>query len=188
MALVTDIVRSHGRPREVFGAILKRGVDDKTGFFFLIIALVMGFVSQLPGVSRRANLPDPALEAAIAQERDDVRPIQGAEVPEDMVDAKFAALMSAELMVWLFILPLVFYGLAMVGHFAARALGGAPSTVASRVAMFWALLVATPLKLLHGLVFGMIGPGPALTLVGLLWLVLFMWTWTSNLRVAGWDQ
>jgi len=52
------------------------------------------------------------------------------------------------------------------------------------LALFWALLVATPLKLLHGLVLGLIGSGPGLTLVGALWFALLMWNWTINLRVA----
>ncbi len=187
MALVTDIVGSYRRPRPVFSGLLARGADDKTGLVFLLLAMALGFVSQLPGVSRRANLPDPVLEAAISAERDDVRPIEGVEVPEAMVDAKFSALMSAEIMVWFLILPLVFYGVAMLGHVVAKLFGGAPDTTASRLALFWALLVAVPLKLFHGLVFGMIGPGPALTAVGFLWFVVLMWNWSMNLRVAGWE-
>ncbi len=185
MALVNDIVRSYRRPRPVFGGLLARGADDKTGLVFLLLAMALGFVSQLPGVSRRANTPDPELDAAIIAERDDVRPIEGVEVPEGLVDAKFQALMSAEIMVWFLILPLVFYGVAMLGHLAMRAFGRKPDTTASRLALFWALVVAAPLKLLHGLVLGMIGPGSSLTLVGFIWFAVLMWNWTANLRVAG---
>ena len=188
MALVNDIVRSYRRPRPVFGGLLARGADDKLGLVFLLIAMGLGFVSQLPGVSRRANTPDPELDAAMIAERDDVRPIEGVEVPEGLVEAKFQAFMSAELMVWFLILPLVFYGVAMLGHLVAKLFGGRPDTTASRLALFWALLVAAPLKLLHGLVFGMIGPGPSLTLVGVLWFAVLMWNWTMNLRVAGWER
>jgi hypothetical protein len=186
MALVPDIVGSYRRPRPVFSGLLARGADDKTGLMFLMLAMAMGFVSQLPGVSRRANLPDPELEAAIAAERNEVRPIEGVEVPAGMIDAKFDALLSAEIMVWFLILPLVFYGVAMVGHLVARMLGGKPDGTASRLALFWALVVAVPMKLFHGLVFGMIGPGPALSLVGFLWFAVLMWNWSMNLRVAGW--
>ena len=38
--------------------------------------------------------------------------------------------------------------------------------------------------LLHGLVAGFIGPGPALQLVGALWLGVFLWFWISCLRLA----
>ncbi len=187
MALVNDITGSYRRPRSVFAGLLARGADDKTGLVFLLLAMALGFVSELPGVSRDANLPNPELEAAIAAERDDVRPIEGVEVPEAMVDAKFSALLSAEIMVWFLILPLVFYGVAMVGHLVAKLFGGKPDTTASRLALFWALVVAVPLKLFHGLVGGMIGPGPALTAVGFLWFALLMWNWSMNLRVAGWE-
>lgn len=184
MPLVNDIVHSYRRPRVVFGGLLVRGADEKTGLVFLLLAMALGFVSQLPGVARRANTPDAELDAAIIEERDDVRPIEGVEVPDALVDAKFQALVSAEIMIWFLILPLVFYGVAMLGHVVMRALGRRPNTVASRLALFWALVVAAPLKLFHGLVFGMIGPGPALTIAGFLWFAVLMWVWTANLRVA----
>ncbi|MBF9042039.1 hypothetical protein HKCCE4037_01765 [Rhodobacterales bacterium HKCCE4037] len=187
MALVNDIAGAYRRPRPVFAGLLARGVDDKTGLVFLLLAMGLGFLSQLPGVSRRANLPDPELDAAILAERADVRPIEGVEVPDALVDAKFSAFLSAEIMVWFLILPLVFYGVAMVGHLVVRLLGGRPDGTASRLALFWALLVAVPLKLLHGLTFGMLGPGIEVTLVGVLWFAILMWNWSMNLRVAGWE-
>ena len=51
-----------------------------------------------------------------------------------------------------------------------------------------ALLVATPLMLAHGLFAVMIGPGPALTLVGFVWLLVFLWVWSGNLREVGWGR
>jgi len=184
MALVNDIARSYRRPGSVFDGLLSRGADDKTGLVFLLLAMALGFVSQLPGVSRRANTPDPELDAAIFAEREDVRPIEGVEVPEALVDAKFQLFLSSELTIWFLILPLAFYGLAMLGHLALRALGLRPDSTHSRLALFWALVVAVPLKLLHGLVLGMIGPGPSLTLVGFLWFALLVWIWGVNLRVV----
>lgn len=184
MPLVTDIVRSYRSPRPVFNGLLSRGADDKSGLVFLMLAMGIGFVSQLPGVARRANTRDPELDAAIMAERGDVRPIEGTEVPAGLVDAKFQLFISSELTIWFLILPLALYGVAMLGHLALRVLGQKPDTTASRLALFWALLVATPLKLLHGLVLGFIGTGPALTLVGAMWFVVLMWNWTMNLRAA----
>lgn len=184
MPLVNDIVRSYRSPRSVFDGLLARGADDKTGLVFLMLAMGIGFVSQLPGVARRANTADPELDAAIIAERDDVRPIEGTEVPEGLIDAKFQLFLSGELTIWFLILPLTFYGLAMLGHLVMRLLGRKPNSVASRLALFWALLVATPIKLLHGLTLGFIGTGPALTLVGALWFGLLMWNWSLNLRTA----
>jgi len=184
VALVNDIIRSYRRPQAVFDGLLGRGADEKTGLVFLMLAMGIGFVSQLPSVSRRANTADPELDAAILAERADVRPIEGTEVPEGLVDAKFQLFMSSELVIWFLVLPLVLYGVAMLGHWAMRLLGKRPDSTASRLALFWALLVATPAKLLHGLVAGFIGAGPALTLVGAIWFALLMWNWTMNLRTA----
>jgi hypothetical protein len=38
--------------------------------------------------------------------------------------------------------------------------------------------------LLNGLVAGFIGPGTALSLVGLVWLCVYLWFSTTGLRVA----
>ncbi|MBF9029669.1 YIP1 family protein [Rhodobacterales bacterium HKCCE3408] len=185
MAVTTDILASYRRPRRVFAGIRARGGGERLALVYLMAAMVLGFVSQLPSVQRRSILPAPELEAAIRAESADVRPIEGLDVPANMVDAKFQALMSAELVVWFLILPLAFYLLALVGYGLARLLGVRLSGLDARLALFWALLAAIPLKLLHGLVAGLIGAGAAQTTVGILWLVVFLWFWISNLREAG---
>ena len=50
------------------------------------------------------------------------------------------------------------------------------------LALFWALLASAPVVLLNGLVAGFIGPGPALTIVGVAWVAVFVWFWLSGLR------
>ena len=82
------------------------------------------------------------------------------------------------------ILPLFFYALAFVSYGAARLVGGRGTAYGARLALFWALLSSTPLVLLNGLVAGFIGPGPALTLVGLAWFGVFVWFWLAGLRQA----
>ncbi|MEM1274772.1 MAG: YIP1 family protein [Pseudomonadota bacterium] len=186
MAVTTDIVRSYRRPRHVFAGQLAQGSKERIALAYLALAMILGLVSQLPSVSRRANVSDPELEAAIRAEAGNVRQIEDMTVPENMIDAKFEAFLSAELMVWLFILPLIFYGLSALSVWIVRLCRGQVAGVDARLALFWALVVATPLKLLHGLVYGMIGPGAALTAVGFLWCVIFLWNWSANLREAGW--
>ena len=53
----------------------------------------------------------------------------------------------------------------------------------ARLALFWALLATTPLKLLEGLVAGFIGAGIELQIVGLLWLLVFAWFWLTGSMV-----
>ena len=55
---------------------------------------------------------------------------------------------------------------------------------ALRLALFWALLAASPLMLLHGLVRGFIGESTPQMIVGALWFVVFMWFWISVSRAA----
>ena len=186
MAVSTDILRAYRRPREVFRDLLDRGVSDRLGLIFLALAMSLSFVSQLPSVTRRSREPDAALEAAIQAEAGDVRQIEGTQVPQDMIDAKFQLFLAQELMVWFFILPLFFYGLAQLGGLIARRFGAELTGETLRVALFWALLVAVPLKLLHGAVYGIVDTGPILMLAGLPWFAVLLWNWTSNLREAGW--
>ena len=187
MAVSSDILRAYRQPREVFRGLLDRGVTDRLGLVFLALAMALSFVSQLPSVTRRSRTPDAELEAAIRAEAGEVRQIEGTQVPQDMVDAKFQLFIAQELMVWFFILPLLFYGIAMLGGFVARRLGAELDGVTSRVALFWALLVAVPMKLVHGVVYGVVDSGPILMLAGLPWFAVLLWAWVSNLRVAGWS-
>lgn len=188
MAVTTEIFASYVRPRRVFGDLLKRGVTEPQALIYLLTAMALGFVSQLPYASRRANQPDPALEEAIRAEAGDVRQIESLEVPQDMIDAKFQAFLSAEVTIWFFILPLFFYALSGLSFLALRLLKRSFRGVELRMALFWALLAATPLKLLHGLFLGFVGPGPALTWVGVAWCVALLWVWISNLREVGWGE
>src|SRR6056297_601672 len=62
-----------------------------------------------------------------------------------------------------------------------RIVGRSPE---SRLALFWTLLATTPAWLLHGLVRGFIGPGPAEQLVGAGLLLAFVTIWGICLREA----
>ena len=92
--------------------------------------------------------------------------------------------MGGALFAWLFVMPLVAYALGTLTHVIARMLGGQGSAYAARFALFWALLVASPLWLLSGLVAGFIGEGPQLALVGAVALGAFLVHWTLNLWTA----
>ena len=93
-------------------------------------------------------------------------------------------LITSALLGWLFLAPLVLYGLAALSHAVARILGGKGSWFSARLAMFWALLAASPLWLLHGLVAGFVGPGPALSSVEILMVIGFLFIWLNGLIEA----
>jgi hypothetical protein len=154
MPVSTDILESYLRPRQVFRRKLKGGTHEGRALATLIGACLLIFVAQWPGLARAAHL-DPAIP----------------------LDAR----MGGALLGTLFLLPPIAYGVAALSHLTARAFGGTGSFFAARLALFWALLAVSPLMLLQGLVRGFIGPGPALTLVGLAVLAAFLTLWVTSL-------
>ena len=98
--------------------------------------------------------------------------------------ADLQPLVGGALFAWVFAMPVIFYALAWVVHLGSRALRRPVGAFGSRMALFWALVAASPLWLLNGLTAGMVGPGPALALVGALAAGAFAWFWAAGLRAA----
>ncbi len=137
--------------------LMSAGQREDRALAVLMGACVLVFVAQWPRLAREAHLN---------------------------TEAEFAQLMAGALMGWIFIMPLVLYGLAALTHLIAGLFGGRGTWYRARLALFWSLLASTPLLFLHGLVAGFIGPGTQLSVVGALWLLAFGIFWISGLRVA----
>ena len=156
MAVTSDIAAMYRRPRPVVARILGMGQREDRALVFLMLFCALGFVAQLPRLSREAYLQEQELNM----------------------------LMGGALLGWVFLAPLMFYGIAALSHLVAKIFGGKGQWYGARIALFWALLASAPLMLLHGLVAGFIGPGAAQTLVGVLWLAVLGWFWFTGLRLA----
>lgn len=156
MSVMRDIVEAYRRPAPVFRRRLGAGVREDRALAVLMAACLLIFVAQWPRLQRLA--------------------LEGGEA--------FEPLVGATLFAWLFVMPLVAYALGTLTHLVARAFGGRGSAYAARFALFWALLVASPLWLLSGLVAGFIGDGPQLALVGAVALGAFVVHWSLNLWTA----
>ena len=156
MAVTTDILASYRGPGRVVRRLLDMGQREDRALAILMAGCVIMFIAQLPRLSREAHLTGQELN-----------PILG-----------------GSLLAWVIIAPLIFYVLAAISHAVARLFGGKGGWYGARLALFWALLATTPVLLLHGLVAGFIGPGPALTAVGAIWLAIFLWFWLAGLRQA----
>jgi hypothetical protein len=154
MPVSTDILESYVRPRQVFRRKLEGGTHEGRALATLIGACLLIFVAQWPGLARAAHI-NPAIP----------------------LDAR----MGGALLGTLFLLPPIAYAVAALSHLVARAFGGRGSFFSARLALFWSLLAVSPLMLLQGLVRGFIGPGPALTLVGLAVLATFLMFWVTSL-------
>lgn len=156
MAVTSDIAAMYRRPRPVVARLLEMGPREDRALVFLMLFCGLGFVAQLPRLSREAYLSEQEVQM----------------------------LMGGALLGWIFIAPLFFYALAAVSHLVAMVVGGKGGWHGARLVLFWALLSSAPLFLLLGLVAGFIGPGAAQTLVGILWLAVFGWFWFIGLRLA----
>lgn len=156
MTATRDIVISYRNPVAVISRLLGQGTREDRNLIYLMVACLIFFVAQTPRLAREAFIDGTELNM----------------------------LLGAALMGWLFIAPLLLYGLAAVTYLVLKLLRGNPTGYSTRLALFWALLASSPLVLLHGLTAGFIGPGIELQIVGLVWLCIFLWFWISGLRVA----
>jgi hypothetical protein len=136
---------------------LAAGQREDRVLAFLICACAIIFVAQWPRLSREAFLkPEIPLEA----------------------------LLGAALVGWVFVMPLVFYGIAALSHLVARIVGGQGTWFTARLALFWTLLVISPLILLQGLVAGFLGSGVELTLINGVVTLAFFAIWGISLSEA----
>lgn len=157
MAITADIVETYRRPRAVLRRMMQGGGQEGRALAVLMGACLLLFVAQWPGAARDAHL-DPSIP----------------------LDAR----MGGALMATVFVVPLLAYGLAAISHLVARAFGGRGTHLGARMALFWSMLAIGPLMLLQGLVRGLIGSGPALTLVGIGVLAAFLTLWINALIEA----
>lgn len=163
MAVSSDIVRTWRGPRSVMRDLLAQGRREDRAIAYLIVACLLVFVAQWPRL---------------------VRLSEGFDLPPGAAAPDLTQLVAYEFLGWLMIWPLALYGIAALSHIVALALGGRGSWHGARLALFWSLLASVPLLLLHGLVRGLIGPGPQADAVGIAWLLAFAVIWVQSLREA----
>ena len=159
MAAVDDIRRSYRAPRVVMREHLARLQSEPRALTFLLAALIVIFIGQWPRLSRSAF-----------------------EAGEPMV-----GLMMGTALALLALVP-VFYLIAALSHLIAKLFGGQGSFYRARQALFWSMLVISPLMLLQGLVAGFIGAGQQASILGLIIAAVFALIWGASLRVAEFEH
>jgi hypothetical protein len=156
MPFTQDIAATYRGPGKVVRRLVDAGQREDRALAILMGACVILFVAQWPRLSREAHLTG--------------QDING--------------LLAGALAGWLLFAPLGFYLLSWLLHLIMRVFRGQGPSFNARIAIFWGLLAATPLALLNGLVAGFIGPGPALTLVGVVWIGVLLWFWIAGMRAV----
>lgn len=157
MSVSGDILRSWRRPGSVMRSLLAQGQREDRALVYLMVACGLIFLGQWPRLIR------------LSQEGSDV-PLQ--------------ALLGGALMGWMFIAPLLAYGLAGLLRLMMVALRRPVDWYAARLALFWALLAASPLWMAQGAVAGYAGQGPLTALVGFVALAAFFWILVAALGTA----
>jgi len=160
MSVTTDIANMYRRPRAVIDRLLSMGQREDRALAILMGACLVTFFAQLPRLSRENHIEGGTLEQT----------------------------MSYEFLAWMMLWPLMFYGIAALARIIAKIIGGKGTWFTARLTLFWALLAATPMMLLNGLVAGFIGPSPALYVSGSLWVVAFGLFWALGMRAAEWPK
>ncbi len=145
MSVSRDMIRTWRAPRAVIRKLLAMGKREDRALAFLMGGCFIVFISQWPALARQAH-------------------ITGEEMSQ---------LVAYSLLGWIFIWPLLFYGLAAVAHLIAKVLGGKGTFFTARLAMFWTLLATSPAGLFYGLLLGLNGAVAGTHFIGGLWLVAF---------------
>jgi hypothetical protein len=132
---------------------------DERVLMYLVVAILLFFVARIPNL-----LQVSAIQA-------------NAEV-------SMAAIFVTNLVASFFFAPLFFYLLAALSHLAAKGFGGSGTGYGARLALFWALLVISPLSLVTTII-QVAYPAEWLAtalLVGM--FLLFTYIWGTCLCVA----
>ena len=156
MAVTRDIVEAHLRPRRVMARMLCMGQREDRVLAMLMGGCIILFMSQWPYRARQAHFTGETLT--------------------DYIQHDAVGL--------IFVLPLLAYGVAALLRLISRIFGAKADYYSARLAMFWALLASSPALVLAGMVKGFIGLGVANSIVGALWLFVFLWVLGNSLIEA----
>ena len=147
MSVVQNIIYTYHKPQQVIAGLLDGVVSESRSLAILMGGCVSTFVSTWPALARQAHLES-----------------------KDLTD-----LMGGALLAWVFIMPLVFYVLAMMLWGIQRVLLGRARMDQVRIVLFWSFFASLPFIFLHGLVRGFIGEGAAQKIVGFIWFAIIVW-------------
>lgn len=146
------VLESWWAPRRVVRGL--SAMPDRVQLVVLMLAMLITLIGQAPGLARAAQL-DPT-------------------VP---LDARIAGAAMGTI----FMMPLLAYAVAGLTGLLSRLTPWKLSPQHARLALFWALLAAAPATLLAGMVAGLIGPSPALTLTRAVAGLGFLFIWGAGI-------
>lgn len=159
--VVAGIARAWRDPRGAMSEMVDEGLNEPRALAHLVAACFLLLVASLPNAVREARVVD--------------------------IEDSLSGVIAAHLFGYMFVLPLVLYGLAALAHLAARPFGGSGGYLGARSALFWTLLAGAPVALalaLFGVAAEALSGGarlPWLSLPGYAGLAFWIWLYAGAL-------
>jgi hypothetical protein len=157
MSILSDIAAAYRSPQREMAHQLTIATEPR----ILMLGLTACFLSFI------ADLPGLAADVTYAGESSDV------------FNGKLGALF-----IWRVLFGTLFlYAIAAVSHLILKPFKGQGSWTGARLALMWAVVVATPLVLISGIC-KVFTPPPVFLVASLLTTVVFFWQWVTCLAVV----
>ncbi|WP_306754915.1 hypothetical protein [Paracoccus actinidiae] len=150
--MVPRVLQSWVAPRRVVRGL--SAMPEGTKLAVLMAAMLVFLIAQAPANARLAQI-DPA-------------------VP-------FQARMGGAMLAVMFMMPVLAYAMAAAAAGLSRLTPWRLTPEDSRLALFWALLAVAPAMLMAGLVAGLVGQGPGLTLARAICGLGFLMIWGAGI-------
>ncbi|HIP22506.1 MAG TPA: hypothetical protein EYG79_02750 [Rhodobacteraceae bacterium] len=142
---------------------MKRRLVEHPGeerlLIFLVVAILLFFVARIPNL----------LASSTAQATEEI---------------SNTAIFITNLVSSFFFAPLLFYGMASVSRIISKLFGGTGNGYSTRLALFWALLVVSPLALLSTILQSLFPVLWLATALPVVMFLLFAFVWGACLSVA----
>jgi hypothetical protein len=119
--VVAGIARAWRDPRGAMSDLVGEGLNEPRALAHLVAACFLLLVASLPNAVREARVVD--------------------------IDDSLSGVIAAHLFGYMFVLPLLLYGLAALVHLAAGLFGGSGGYLGARSALFWTMLAGAPIAL-----------------------------------------
>ncbi len=162
--VVAGIARAWRDPRGAMARLIDEGLNEPRALAHLVAACFLLLVASLPNAVREARVVD--------------------------IEDSLSGVIAAHLFGYMFVLPLVLYGVAALAHLAARVFRGGGGYLGARSALFWTVLAGAPIALALALfgvaVEAMTGGArlPWLSLPGYAGLAFWIWLYAGALAEA----
>lgn len=159
MSIAGEIIRAYQGPRASMRRRLAAHPGEERLLIYLVVAILLFFVARIPNLLVSSSL-------------------------QTTEEISGSAIFVTNLVASFFFAPLLFYGIASVSRIVSKIFGGSGNGYASRLALFWSLLVVSPFSLLSTILQSAIPVLWLSTTLPVVMFLLFAFVWGACLSIA----